>query len=172
MRNLHFFRIVIITLFIFSCESDDNTGNPIAENPGVNAVINGGTFNNFEFSDSIYQVTKQATNNTITIDAGDTNGNQITIFLNSSGGFDSGTIKTMGDIDVNNFVTYVLIRQSNPQMSYYSSIGNVTITDNITHPTESGIRLLSGNFEITANPINDPTSTTMTGTFIELEYED
>ncbi|RZN84190.1 MAG: hypothetical protein EVB11_01950 [Winogradskyella sp.] len=172
MKNLRLLPIVILTLLILSCSSDDDNNAPVSENQGINATINGGTFNNYAFSDSVYQVTKETNNNTISIDAGDTTGNQITLFLNSSGGFDSGTIKNMGDFDSNNFVTYVLIRQNNPQLSYYSSIGNVTITSNRAHPTESGVRLLSGNFEITANPINDPTTTTMVGTFVELEFED
>ena len=78
----------------------------------------------------------------------------------------------MGDIDPNNFVTYVLLRQSNPETSYFSSTGNVTITENRDHPTDSDMQLLSGNFEITANPINDPIAITITGTFVELEFED
>ena len=173
MKNLHLF-LTVLALFIFSCSSDNENSSstlPISESQGINASINGGSFNNYNFSDSIYQVTKGA-NNTISIDASDTNGNQITLFLNSTGGFSSGTIKDMGDIDSNNFVTYILLRQGNPEVSYFSSTGTVTITKNRAHPTDSGLQLLSGTFEITANPINDPTTITIAGSFVELEFED
>lgn len=171
MKNLRLLKILILTLFIVSCSSDDENSNPLSEEQGINAIINGGTFNDYTFSESIYQITK-STNNTISIDAGDSNGNQLTLFLNGLGGFGSGTIKNMGDSDSNNFVTYILIRQNNPELSYFSSTGNLTITENRTHPTVSGMRLLSGNFEITASPVNDTTTTTMTGAFIDLEFED
>ena len=171
MKNLHLL-LTILTVFIFSCSSDDdnNSTTPVAENQGISAIINGSTFNNYNFSDSIYQLTK-GTNNTMTLNAGDTDGNQITLFLNSTGGFNSGTIKNMGDIDSNNFVTYILLRQNNPETSYFSSTGNLTITENRAHPTDSGLQLLSGSFEITANPVNDPTTITITGIFLELEFE-
>ena len=90
----------------------------------------------------------------------------------TAGSFDAGTVKTMGDLDSNNFTTYVNIRQlSSTQTSYFSTSGNVTITGNIAHPTESGIRLISGTVNITAASTTDNNTTTMTGSFTELEYE-
>lgn len=172
MKNLRLFPTVL-ALFILSCSSDDgnNATMSVSENPGFTATINGDTFSNYNFSDSIYQVIK-GTNNTISIETSDADGNQITLFLNSTGGFDSGTTKNMGDIDTNNFVTYMLLRQNDPEVSYFSSNGSFTITENKEHPTDSGKRLLSGNFEITANPINNPTTITLNGTLVELEFED
>jgi hypothetical protein len=170
MKNLHLFQILILTLFIFSCEKDDDQENPVAENPGINATINGGSYSNYSFVNGIYQVTLGGNGTTLSIDASDTNGDQITLFLNGTGGFNSNTVKVMGDIDSNNFMTYVLIRQHETQTHYYSSTGSITITDNRAHPTESGKRLISGNISITANSVSGSNSTTMTGTFLDLEF--
>ncbi|MGJ8548131.1 DUF6252 family protein [Winogradskyella wichelsiae] len=173
MKNLRQLPIFILIICFMSCSSDDDGENtsPLNEDPGVSATIDGGTYNNYSFNDGISQIIT-GTNNTLSIEASDTSGEQITLFLNSTGGFDSGTVKTMGDVDSNNSVTYALIRQSNPQTSYYSTTGNVTITENRTHPTEAGIRLLSGTFNISASTINGENSTTLGGSFTELEYED
>jgi hypothetical protein len=117
-----------------------------------------------------YQITKNG--NTLSIDVVDTNGEIVTLFLNGNGGFGSDTVKAMGNIDSSNFVTYGLIRQSDPQISYYSSSGNVTITNNREHPTESGHRLISGTFTITATSLDNSNTTSMTGSFVELDYTD
>ncbi len=82
------------------------------------------------------------------------------------------TVKTMGNVDANNFVTYGLIRQSQPQISYYSSSGNVTITNNREHPTESGHRLISGSFNIMATSLDATNTTSLIGSFSELDYVD
>ena len=149
--------------------TDTNDGNNVNA-IGIETTINGGTYSNYIFTDAIYQITLNG--NTMSIDAGDLNGDQITLFLNGTGGFDAGTVKTMGDLDSNNFTTYVNIRQlSSTQTSYFSTSGNVTITGNIAHPTESGIRLISGTVNITAASTTDNNTTTMTGSFTELEYE-
>lgn len=172
MKNLRFLQTVFLSFFILACNSDDNQNDaPVSNDQGINAIINGGSFNDYNFIDSIYQVTKSS-NNTISINTGDASGNQITLFLNSSNGFGSGTVKPMGDFDENNFVNYILVRQNNPELNYFSSSGHLTITANRAHPTENGMRLLSGNFEITANTIDDSHSIEMNGSFMELEFED
>jgi hypothetical protein len=79
----------------------------------------------------------------------------------------------MGDTDSNNFTNYVLIRQlSSTQLQYFSTSGNVTITENRAHPTEANTRLISGTFNITATTLDATNTTSMTGSFIELEYQD
>ena len=149
---------------------NDDTNPPVSDDQGVAANINGGTFNNFQFQDSVYQVNFNTDNNTITIDVADDIGNQLTIFLNSTGGFDKDTVKTMGDTDVNNFVTYILIRQQSPQLSYFSSSGSATITANRPHPDDNSKRLISGTFSINASTTDNTNSTSMTGTFTDLEF--
>lgn len=174
MKNLRLLSIFAFALFMMSCDKDDdsNDNDPLSGNPGVTATINGGTYSNYTFSDAINQTTLE-TNNTMTISAGDVDGDQITLFLNSTGGFGAGTVKTMGDMDSNNFTNYVLIRQlSSSQLQYFSTSGNVTITENRAHPTEADTRLISGTFSITAATSDATNTTSMTGSFIELEYQD
>lgn len=174
MKNLRLLSIFAFALFMLSCDKDeDNNDNaPLSGDPGITATINGGTYSNYAFSDVIYQVSL-ATNNTMTISAGDVDGDQITLFLNSTGGFGAGTVKTMGAMDSNNFINYVLIRQlSSTQLQYFSTSGNVTITENRVHPTEANKRLISGTFSVTAATQDAANTTSMTGSFIELEYQD
>jgi len=158
-----------------SCDKDDDNDNnePISGDPGITANINGGTYNNYTFTDGIYQVTLGTNSPTMSIDAADIFGDQITIFLNGTGGFESGAVKNMGNIDSNNFTTYVNIRQqSSTQISYFSTSGNVSIVENKAHPTEAGKRLISGSFNVTATSISGDNTTVMTGSFTELEYDD
>ena len=174
MKNLRLLQIFVLALFMMSCDKDDSNDNnaPISGDPGITATINGGTYSNYAFSDAIYQTTL-GSNNTMDILAGDIDGDQITLFLNSTGGFGAGTIKTMGDMDSNNFTNHVLIRQlSSTQLQYFSTSGNVTITENRAHPTEAGTRLISGTFTVTAATQGAANTTSMTGSFIELEYQD
>jgi hypothetical protein len=174
MKNLRLLSIFAFALFMMSCDKDDDSNDnaPLSGDPGITATINGGTYSNYAFSDAINQTTL-ATNNTMTITAGDVDGDQITLFLNGTGGFGAGTVKTMGDMDSNNFTNYVLIRQlSSTQLQYFSTSGNVTITENRAHPSEDGVRLISGTFSISASSTVDNNTTNMTGTFIELEYQD
>lgn len=171
MKNLHLLSIVFLTILTFSCTKDDSNDSPSAQEEAFQATINGGTYSNYAFTMGAYQATK-ASNGTLSLDISDLNGEMITLFLNGNGGFGSDTVKTMGNMDANNFVTYGLIRQSDPQISYYSSGGNVTITNNREHPTESGHRLISGTFSITATTLDSSNTTAMTGSFTELDYAD
>ena len=119
-----------------------------------------------------YQITKGGNGNTLTIDNAESNGEMITLFLNGTNGFKDNSVKAMGDIDSNDFRTYGLIRQFDPQVSYYSSGGSLTITKNREHPTALGHRLISGNFSISATSLDDANTTTLTGSFSELDYVD
>lgn len=173
MKNLHLFQILFLSLLIISCDSDDgNNSRPVSEQ-GIVATIDGGTYSNYSFVDGVYNVTKGTNGNTLTIESADINGDIITLFLNGTGGFSQGVIKQMGDDDSNNFKTYVLIRQLDTELSYFAlEEGNVTITENRAHPTEDGRRLISGTFNVTATSTVDNHTTTMNGSFSELDYVD
>ena len=171
MKNLHFISILFLSLIVLSCNKDDDNDNPPAGESGFQATINGGTYSNYNFSLGVYQITKGTNGNTLSIDIGDSSGNMVNLFLNGSGGFGSGVVKQMGNIDSNNFTTNAVIRQQQA-VTYFSSNGNVKITTNIEHPTETGHRLISGTFNITASSIDGTNVTTMTGSFTELDYED
>lgn len=175
MKNLRLLQFFVFAIFMMSCDKDDNNDNiePLSGDPGIAANINGGSFSNYTFTDAIYQITLGTNGTTMSIDAGDINGDQITLFLNGTGGFEPGTVKNMGDLDSNNFTNFVNIRQlSSTQISYFSTSGNVTIIENRSHPTEAGTRLISGTFNVTADSTTDDHTTVMTGSFTELEYVD
>ena len=79
----------------------------------------------------------------------------------------------MGDTDSNNFVTYTLLRQQSTQLSYYAlETGTVKITENKAHPTKDGHRLISGTINVVAHSTVDNQSTTLKGSFVDLEYRD
>lgn len=175
MKNLRLLQMFVFVLCIVSCEKDDSNDDqsPLSDNPGMTATINGGTYSNYAFKDGIYQVTTNANGNTMSINAADFNGDQVTLFLNATGGFSAGAVKNMGELDDNNFTNYVTIRQqSSTQISYMSTSGNVKISQNRAHPTEAGTRLISGTFNISAASTTDENATVMTGSFTELEYQE
>lgn len=174
MKNLRLLQMFIFVCCIVSCEKDNSNDDhsPLSDNPGITATINGGSYTNYSFIDGIYQITL-GTTNTMSVDVADVNGDQVTLFLNATGDFNAGVVKTMGESDNNNFTNYVNIRQqSSTQISYMSTSGNVKITKNRAHPTEAGIRLISGTFNISALSTSDDNTTEMTGSFTELEYQE
>ncbi|MEO8933748.1 MAG: hypothetical protein ABI295_05525 [Xanthomarina sp.] len=173
MKNLHIITLFILSIITLSCSKNDdnnNNDNSPAQQAAFQAEINGGTFSNYSFTIGYYEITKGTFGNTLSIDISDSNGELVTLFLNGTGGFSSGTVKEMGNNDSNNFRTYVLIRQQQPQLSYYSSSGSVTITNNREHPTESGYRLISGHFNVVASTADGNKTTSMSGTFTDLKY--
>ncbi|EGV42265.1 hypothetical protein BZARG_543 [Bizionia argentinensis JUB59] len=175
MKKLCVFTFIFFSVnILLSCSSDDDNGNDNspAQDATFQAVINGGNYSEYSFTLGIYDVSKGTNGNTLNIETVDTQGELITLFLNGTGGFGSGTVKEMGNVDSNKFTNYILIRQKQPQISYYSSNGNVTITKNREHPTKPGYRLISGKFNTTATSPDGNHTTTMSGTFKELEYED
>ncbi len=178
MKNLHLTCLLFLSIFVLSCSSDDDNGsneNQIenqaeAQDPGFEAAINGGTFSNYSFILGAYLITPGNNGNTISIDAVDTQGNAINLFLNGTDGFGNDTVKQIGNIDSDNFMTNVVIRDLQSPVTYFSSTGNITITSNRQHPTKSDIRLISGNYNITASTIDGLNTTVLTGTFTELEF--
>lgn len=172
MKTLQHYALLVLTVMtLASCSKNDDTPeNPPAEEAEFQAVINGGAYSDYSFIIGVYQITKGTNGNTLSIDIADVNGDMITLFLNGTGGFDNGSVKDMGNIDANNFTTYTLIRQQQPQISYFSTSGSVTITNNRTHPTAVGHRLISGHFSVAAASIDGNNTTALTGSFTELDY--
>lgn len=172
MKHLQLLTILFLSMIILSCEKDENNDNPQAQEEMFQALINGDNYSNYDFVLGVYQITKGTNGNTLSLDFADSNGEMITLFLNGTGGFETGTIKSMGNVDANSFQTYALVRQAQPQLSYFSSTGNVTITNHREHPTEAGARLISGNFTIEAASTDGLNTLVMSGSFLDLEYMD
>ncbi|WP_044401938.1 hypothetical protein [Lacinutrix sp. Hel_I_90] len=174
MKNLRLFSLLFLSIITLSCNKDDDDAidNTPAQEAAFQAVINGGAYSDYSYIVGVYNITKGTNGNTLSIDIADINGEMITLFLNGTGGFSAGTIKEMGNIDSNSFTTYTLIRQQQPQISYFSTSGSATITNNRQHPTAPGHRLISGHFSITASSIDGNNTTAMTGSFTELDYVD
>ena len=180
MKNLLLLPVLCLSLIFTSCNSNDDdsnenddvqTGLPTEpQGTSFTANITGGTFTNYPFSLGVYQVTKGTNGNTLSIDVADTQGQNINLFLNGTEGFSNGTVKEMGNVDSDNFNTYAVIRDMQSQISYFSSSGNVTITHNENHPTEDGVKIISGTYNINAATIDGNHETNLTGTFTELEY--
>jgi len=178
MKNLQVIAFFILSIITLSCSKDDdesndnNNNNGPAQTPEFQAEINGGTFSNYTYTIGVYEVIKSANNNTLSINTADSNGRLITLFLNETGGFSSSTVKEMGNRDSNDFTTFASIREQETQTNYFSTSGSVTITTNRVHPSETGHRLISGNFTIDASTADGMNSATMTGSFTELDYID
>lgn len=168
MKNLKTICILFLSVLIISCSKKDEDGGGSAPPAEFNATINGGGFgSNYEsrlgFSSNDY------TDIGLTLAITDANSNVVRFFLNQTGGYGSGITKIVGDVASNGFVTGVIIRDQNAQVTYNSSEGEINITENRENPeTESG-RLISGNFTITANSGVGPT-VTMTGNFKNFAY--
>jgi hypothetical protein len=168
--------ILFLSVIVLSCSKDDDsennseTQNTEAQDATFEAAINGGTFTNYSFVLSVYNITKGTNGNTLSITVADSQGNDVNLFLNNTGGFGNGTVKQIGDMDSDNFVTNAVIRDLRTPISYFSTTGTITITNNREHPTEAGHNLISGNYTITASSIDGSQVTTMTGSFTELDY--
>lgn len=170
MKNLRITLILLLVTVTLSCNKDDEQNEiSAAQTPEFTATINGGGFTNYAFDLGVYAITKGTGSNTLSIDIADTSGVNVNLFLNGTDGFETGTIKQMGNVDSNSYTTNSIIRNTQG-VTYFSSSGRVSITNNRAHPTESGARLLSGTFIITATTIDGGNSTNLIGSFSELKY--
>ena len=169
MKSLRLIYTLFLSMIIMSCSSDD-VNNDASEGPEFQATINGGTFSNYSFKLGVYDVVKGTNGTTLKIIMADKNGKQITLFLNSSGGFKSGAVKQMGDVDSDKFRTYVEIKDNQPSAQYFSQSGSLKITNNREHPSNSQKSLISAEFNIVASTIDGKTSITMKGSFNDLEF--
>ena len=173
MKHINLLKVICLCLVIWSCDSD--SGDPqitLSDNPGIEAIINGGTYTNYRFANGIYQISLGNSNQNMSINAGDDNGHQLTLFLNGTGGFSTGAVKTIGDTDSDNFRTYVLIREANSQVNYYATTGSISINRYQAHPNKSGFRVISGVFNISATSEDGMHNTSMTGGFTDLEFQE
>ncbi len=169
MKNV-FFTCLLVCLIISSCSKDDDNSEVVAaQDATVSATINGGSFNDYSFDLGVYATARGTAGNTISIDLADPSGTSINLFLNGTDGFDSGTVKTIGNVDSDSFKTNAVIRDSQ-SLTYFSSTGTISITGNRAHPTQTNLRLISGTFNINAATIDGASSTALSGTFTELEY--
>ncbi|MBO3099108.1 hypothetical protein [Gelidibacter pelagius] len=169
MKNLRLIYILFFSLSFMSCSSDDAINDP-SEGPQFQATINGGTFSNYSFKLGAYEAVKGSNGNTLRITMADKSGKQITLFLNNTGGFNKGTVKQMGDVDSDKFRTYVEIKDNQPSAQYFSQSGNLKITNNREHTSNSQKSLISGEFDIVASTIDGTISVTMKGSFSDLEF--
>ncbi len=165
MKNLRIFTLLLFSVLLHSCSGDDDSGvgDPA---PTFNATINGGDFNNYSAEPGSISATSTVG---LTITVTDSNNNVIRIFLNSTGGFNSGVTKEIGNVDSDGFATNVTIRDQEAAITYTSNAGSISITGNSESPEDSNFRLISGNFDITASD-NTGTTVTMTGNFSNIIY--
>lgn len=170
MKNLHVIYLLFLSMSILSCSSDDTTVDKPTEGPGFQATLNGGTFSNYGFKLGVYEAKKGANGNTLSINTADSNGKAINLFLNNTDGFKSGTVKQIGNVDSDNFVTHAVIRDVQPSVSYYSKNGTIKITNSRKHPSNAQLHLISGEFNIVASSADGTNTTTIKGSFNELAY--
>ncbi|MEZ4794006.1 MAG: hypothetical protein R2773_00745 [Flavobacteriaceae bacterium] len=161
MKPLKTLSILVITLtLIISCSKKDD-GSDTDGASEFSATLNGGTYNNFSATLGSYT---SSSANGLTIAVVDANGNTIRLFMNTTGGFNSGATKEVGNIDGNGFQTSALFRDANTQIIYNAVSGSLSITQNKESNNDSNSRVLSGTFNVTAN-FNTGTPLTMVGTF-------
>jgi hypothetical protein len=162
--------------FVCSCESesDDDQNFELSDDPGISVIIDGGTFDNYNFGDGLYETSKPNPD-VIYIQASDINNNQIYLNLNSTGGFSSGAVKEIGNTDTNNNRTYLSLRQASNQLTYNaisSGNGQIVIQSNRAHPTEAGKRLISGTISVSASTTDASNATTVVGIFTDIVYDE
>ncbi|MEZ4859512.1 MAG: hypothetical protein R2781_11950 [Flavobacteriaceae bacterium] len=162
MKNLKTISILCLAFLVLSCSKKEDDGggdsDPTAE---FTATINGGPYNNFAATLGSYFADSA---NGLTIAVVDANSNTIRLFMNSTGGFNSGVIKQIGNIDSSGFQTSALFRDADTQIIYNSISGSITISQNNESNNDPSNRVVTGTFTITAN-VNTGTEITMTGTF-------
>jgi len=165
MKILKPLLFLAIALLVLSCNKDDDGDNVPEANYA--ALINGGTFNNYNSVMNFYDVSTAL--DRLTLNITDNNNHIIRIFLNNTGGYGSGISKTIGAADSDGFVTTVTIRDQDNMITYTSVSGTVTITSNNEKPGDSEYRLISGNFNIDATTSTGDT-VNMSGTFSNMQY--
>ncbi len=162
--------ILFLSVVIISCsKKDDGDEGGSAPEAEFSATLNGGGFGNNYVARLGFYSSDYSNENGLTLAVTDENTNIIRIFLNQTGGFGSGITKIIGDVATNGFITSVVIRDQDAQVTYNASEGEVNITENKANPESEDGRLISGNFTITAISGAGPT-VTMTGNFKNFAY--
>ncbi len=99
----------------------------------------------------------------------DANNNVIRIFLNSTDGLNGGVVKEVNNVDPNNFVTQVVIRDQAAMITYNSISGTITILESLVSAEDPDYRLVTGGFNIVAST-NTGGDVTMIGNFEYFKY--
>tara|TARA_R110002124_G_C8974716_1_gene515953 strand:- start:113326 stop:113838 length:513 start_codon:yes stop_codon:yes gene_type:complete len=168
MKTLKTLTILLLTLAIVSCNKDD--GDSVGQtDPEVrfNATINGGTFTNYNSTLGFYDA--GSSDGTLTLNITDANNNVIRIFLNSTDGLNGGVVKEVNNVDPNNFVTQVVIRDQAAMITYNSISGTITILESLVSAEDPDYRLVTGGFNIVAST-NTGGDVTMIGNFEYFKY--
>lgn len=163
--------LVSLVFFTFSCSKDEGSDENPAENAEFNATINGGIFTNYSATLGFYSAEHAVGQNTLTINVTDANNNIVRLFMNDTDGLGSGTVKQINNADSNGFVTNLIFRDQEAQVTYSSISGSITISENIENPSNSEYRLISGSFNVITST-NTGTELTVNGTFSNMEYLD
>jgi len=172
MKILKTLCILFLSVVIISCskkDDGDGGGGGSAPEAEFSATINGGGFGNNYAARLGFYSSDYSDDNGLTLSVTDENTNIIRIFLNQTGGFGSGITKVVGDVATNGFITSVVIRDQDAQVTYNASEGEINILENSENPEIENGRLISGNFTITATSGVGPTIT-MTGNFKNFAY--
>ncbi len=159
---------LLFSVALLSCNKDDESDSSGTDpEAAFNATINGGNFSNYISTLGFYDAS--SSDGTLSISVTDSNNNVVRLFMNSTGGLNSGVVKEINNTDPNNFVTQVVIRDQTAMVTYTSISGNITILENRQSAEDSNYRLVTGNFIITAST-STGTNITMTGNFDNIKY--
>ena len=129
MKNFKQLFTIAILLTLIACSKNDDDGGSTAGEAFYSATINGGAFSNFTSTLGYYS--PDSNGNGLTLAIVDQNTNTVRIFLNKTGGFSNGVVKTIGNMDGDGFTTSVIIRSDETQQIYNSTEGNITIPNTL-----------------------------------------
>ena len=163
--------LVSFVIFTFSCSKDEENDEDPADNAAFNATINGGIFTNYNATLGFYSADQGIGQNNLTINVTDANNNIVRLFMNETDGLGSGTVKQINNADSNGFVTNLIFRDQEAQVTYSSISGSITISENIENPSNSEFRLISGSFNVITST-NTGTEVSVDGTFSNMVYLD
>ena len=167
MKILKTLSILFFSLLIISCSSkDDDDDGGSAPAASFTGIINGGPFENYTAKLGSYSTDPSVGLTLAVIDA---NGNTIRIFMNQTGGLSAGTVKQMGNVDNDGFITSALVHHADSQTTFNASEGNITISENRATPGEENSNIISGSYTLKLND-NVGTNVTLNGTFNNFEY--
>ena len=166
MKNLKHFLVITLVFTLFACSKNDDDGGSAAKEATYSATINGGAFTNY--TSTLGSYSPDFNGNGLTLAVVDQNTNTIRIFLNKTGGYSNGVVKTIGNADTDGFITGVIIRSEETQQIYSSTEGNITITNSFID-SDTDQNVISGTLTITATT-NTGTLVTLSGSFDNFKY--
>tara|TARA_R100000935_G_scaffold5241_1_gene12058 strand:- start:4545 stop:5045 length:501 start_codon:yes stop_codon:yes gene_type:complete len=166
MKNIKPMVVIALVLTLIACSKKDDDGGSTSAEATYSATINGGAFTNY--TSTLGHYSPDFNGNGLTLAIVDQNTNTIRVFLNKTGGYSNGVIKTIGNVDTDGFMTGVVIRSEETQQIYNSTEGTITITNSFidSDTDQNGI---SGTIMVTATT-NTGTEVTISGTFENFLY--